>query len=458
MATLLLTVHIGFAACEKSSRKSARKGLVSVWCLRSNFTPLLASSFKMLQSGTGLLEDPLAVGYLATQPLPTPLPELLCGFEDLPPNNKYTCAEQAKFGKCAADFMIGYCLCSCPSSGSSLPVGGILTPIPLALDSSITRDPLAEPLDVSTPSQEAPAKSFTPEDSVSILPIAPPPTIATPDLVAEIADEEEERKLGGIISTDIVPEARPPSEREFELLNEPSLAGPIPESTSPTPSDLFSQPVFLEPIPTLPTVCEDDDPLIEATKLGDVETASSLVYSGVSPNIKTCDGSSPLLISVEAGSYPLVSLLLNSGADPNVMDSSTGQLPLPLAMHAVPFPEESIVMRLLEHGADPNEQGSYYSEPPLLTAIALRNTDLVVALLNFGANPNQSADGSPWNASPLFLILTDPILSTDREIIVRMLQAGAAADWVYVDGTSLLNLAEDMEDDWLIDTLVMYGA
>ena len=32
---------------------------------------------------------------------------------DVPPDDQYTCAEQAGWGKCDEDFMVGYCCLSC---------------------------------------------------------------------------------------------------------------------------------------------------------------------------------------------------------------------------------------------------------------------------------------------------------------------------------------------------------
>jgi hypothetical protein len=49
-------------------------------------------------------------------PATPPLPGSPFCTDISPPGDKYTCAEQKRFGQCSAPFMKGYCLCSCALS------------------------------------------------------------------------------------------------------------------------------------------------------------------------------------------------------------------------------------------------------------------------------------------------------------------------------------------------------
>ena len=93
---------------------------------------------------------------------------------------------------------------------------------------------------------------------------------------------------------------------------------------------------------------EEQTRLVKASRTGSLDTVSSLLEAGVSPNVKDIDGWTPLMYAAFNGHEDVVQALLNAEADSNHQDFH-GRTPL---MAATYIGNETIVTALLNAGAD----------------------------------------------------------------------------------------------------------
>lgn len=107
--------------------------------------------------------------------------------------------------------------------------------------------------------------------------------------------------------------------------------------------------------------------LLYAARQNDLESAKVLIEAGAKVNENSADGSSPLLVAIINTHYALAKYLLEHGADPNAVDEK-GRGPLYAA----------IDMRNMEWSTRP--------APP--EKDALSDLEIIIALLDHGANPN----------------------------------------------------------------------
>ena len=108
--------------------------------------------------------------------------------------------------------------------------------------------------------------------------------------------------------------------------------------------------------------------LLYAARQNDLESAAILVGAGVNVKQSAADGTSPLLVAIINEHYALAKYLLEHGADPNATDDK-GRGPL----------YATVDMRNLEWSTRP--------APP--EKDTLSDLDLIKALLDHGANPNE---------------------------------------------------------------------
>ncbi len=161
------------------------------------------------------------------------------------------------------------------------------------------------------------------------------------------------------------------------------------------------------------------EPLLDATKQGDVEAVRSLLDGGADPNVAQGDGLTalhiaaqegqleivklllgagakvepptrigdytPLHLAGRSGQVEVVSVLLEAGANPAVVATTTGTTPLHLAAKALDG--ESAVRLLLEHGAPVNAQETTAGQTPLMFAASYGRSASVRELLSHGADP-----------------------------------------------------------------------
>jgi ankyrin repeat protein len=182
-------------------------------------------------------------------------------------------------------------------------------------------------------------------------------------------------------------------------------------------------------------------PLFYAARENALDAGKALIEGGADLDLADPDGATALVIAIINAHYEFAAMLLEAGADPNVVDTSgMGALYAAVDMHRLavghgrPNPKPvglldaaDIVVKLLEHGADPNAElksaiiqrqhtfGDFTlaeGATPLLRAAKSGDIEVVKALVAGGADvthtmPNGAnalmyAAGLGWrNGSPL---------------------------------------------------------
>lgn len=123
-----------------------------------------------------------------------------------------------------------------------------------------------------------------------------------------------------------------------------------------------------------------------AVIVGDVDLINLLLNNGADVNSKSRNGYTALMLaSVEPSHIDIVDTLIKHGADANAKSSVEQWSPLLLATSHVP-PDEPIVRRLVEAGAQINDS-NVFGMTPLMLVAPLGSAELVEYLLKNGADP-----------------------------------------------------------------------
>jgi ankyrin repeat protein len=153
-----------------------------------------------------------------------------------------------------------------------------------------------------------------------------------------------------------------------------------------------------------------------AAREGDIDTARVMLDAGVDMNQVDADNTSPLVVSILNKRYTFAKFLLDRGADPNLADvrgraalyaavdmRNEDYSALPNHKEDDPLPSLDLIVALLEHGANPNAQlikaiagrsGMDAGDTtlgagttPLMRAARAGDTAAMRALLGKGADP-----------------------------------------------------------------------
>ena len=179
-------------------------------------------------------------------------------------------------------------------------------------------------------------------------------------------------------------------------------------------------------------------PLALAATSGYAVVVGSLLDAGANPNTASSGSETVLMSAARSGSIDAVKMLLARGAEVDARENTRGQTAL---MWAAGEGHADVVRVLLNAGADlqmrshvpadaeaSNGNGTYRRRvarldafTPLLFAVRSGRTDVVMALLDAGAEPNETA---PDGTSALVLAAAN----AHWELGARLLEAGADPD------------------------------
>lgn len=150
----------------------------------------------------------------------------------------------------------------------------------------------------------------------------------------------------------------------------------------------------------------------------------------------------PVLMILTEGNYvQWVDILLEQGAEPDVSNARNWT---PLLASAV-YGRLEIAQALLDAGANPN-QSTIEGRSALMAAVHNRHISVVELLLQHGADTNQQSNDG-W--SPLFYAAWNG----DITLVEMLLTAGARQDLISTAGMSVVDIAQQRNNQQIIDLL-----
>lgn len=151
---------------------------------------------------------------------------------------------------------------------------------------------------------------------------------------------------------------------------------------------------------------------------GDIETTRSLLENGLSINISDEKGFTPLHMAAYKGHLKLAKFLIDNGANlEKINNAKDSALDI-----AISWGYTNIVKLLLESGLSPNFRGSPQKPYPLFNACSSKEIEIAELLIKHGADVHVSEtyeDGTKW--TPLSLAIN----SNSPELVVLLIQNGA---------------------------------
>lgn len=76
-------------------------------------------------------------------------------------------------------------------------------------------------------------------------------------------------------------------------------------------------------------------------------------------NARDLDGKTPLHYATEQEQSEIVHALLDAGADPNIQERIHGNTPLSQAVLEIVEPGDPVIVKMIDHGADPTITNNY---------------------------------------------------------------------------------------------------
>jgi ankyrin repeat protein len=211
-------------------------------------------------------------------------------------------------------------------------------------------------------------------------------------------------------------------------------------------------------------------PLQIAARNGNMEIAKLLIDRGAKVNGFNRSGLSALQNAAMGGNSKLVGMLLGKGADINAQTTVYG---CPLE-RAICYRAISVAEMLLERGADINGQTGSCANTPLQSAAMVDDHDMVLRLLDLGADAN--APAPKWNehdlerfweyhgSRPSKTVLQWAAKNGNLNICQVLMDAGAdpnaapGTSYHDKDGATALVAALTSGNDQVVELLLKHGA
>ena len=166
---------------------------------------------------------------------------------------------------------------------------------------------------------------------------------------------------------------------------------------------------YVQDLVQVPTLAS----LLEAIRLGDIDSVRHLVQAGANVNQTDPWGETPLHEAIRKGNAEILQILVDAGADANGRDGAGNS-----AIHvAVRQDNPEIVRILVDAGTDANERDAV-GNPAIQVAIVLNKPDMVQILIDAGVDANETNFiGNP--------IIHEALIFGNSEIIQILVNAGA---------------------------------
>ena len=195
-------------------------------------------------------------------------------------------------------------------------------------------------------------------------------------------------------------------------------------------------------------------PLVIAVESNNIAQVNQLVAAGADPSLATLEGyTTPLMSAIYIQSNPMIERLLQLGAEPNQQDVQ-GASPL---RYAIGLQNQTAVKLLIDAGADVNELTKQHWTP-LATAIDINNLEIASLLLAKGADINISDSYGDW---PPIVLASSKL---DLPMLSLLMENGADIKGTNLNGNNALHIAVlnidqlDNNAKQVISALINYGA
>lgn len=160
------------------------------------------------------------------------------------------------------------------------------------------------------------------------------------------------------------------------------------------------------------------DPLLNASRDGDVDTVTHLLANGSDPNKSDAYKNTPLSVAAHFGQSEVIELLLKNGAR---IDGIVGEMsPLQCAVYSG---HRETALRLIKKGANLNHSDAY-GTTPLAVAASRGDAEEVRLLLDAGADVEQ-ANNLGWRPLHVALRSTKPKDAARLVTVETLLEYGA---------------------------------
>ena len=182
--------------------------------------------------------------------------------------------------------------------------------------------------------------------------------------------------------------------------------------------------------------------LAGAAGRGWVHEIDRLVEAGVDVNSTGRDGATPLFWALRKGNLKGFERLIQLGADPELTFDPGGET----MIHITAYDGlHDFLKTVLEHGGNPNlvmpsESSIYYGEQPLHIA---RTPEVVETLLKYGANPDALSKGYEDIQIILHTPLTANSAVRNYQVVLALLNGGADYNLADSEGRTMVDLIAD---------------
>jgi ankyrin repeat protein len=190
-------------------------------------------------------------------------------------------------------------------------------------------------------------------------------------------------------------------------------------------------------------------PLLVAAYKETTESVIALLSAGANPNSASKDGKSPLMAAANRGALECVIALLQAGATAR----EDGAALLAYALNA-PKNSDAVAIRIIEMLGVP--LGAYQGHSPIFLAISQRRHEVVEALLDAGADPNQNSVVETQTGDAISTPLAAAASIGDTECVKILLRRGADPEAKIGDMTAL-EFAKFAGHEDVVRLLIGYG-
>ena len=198
--------------------------------------------------------------------------------------------------------------------------------------------------------------------------------------------------------------------------------------------------------------------LHDAVTVGSMDQVVRALESGVDINAVAFDMETALHIAVEKGYYDIAKYLLDHGADVNAKGGPYSDYETPLHYACSKDGSKTIVLLLLEYGAEIDSKSGSLGRTPLIVAAHIAPIEIVEVLVNHKANVNTQSKKGGWTPLHNAIHRFETGYPQRLKIVTLLIQSGADLNIKDNEGRTPLAFATELNDKEMVDALIKHGA